>query len=131
MIWLLDTNTVVYAIRARPAAVRARLGRVSPDDVRVSAITVAELWYGAQRSTEPARRRAVFEAFLDPYEILSFDRAAGEEHGRLRHRLRHEPIGERDLLIAAIAVANGLAVVSRNVREFGRVPGLSVEDWSR
>ncbi|MGH8953058.1 MAG: type II toxin-antitoxin system VapC family toxin [Acidimicrobiia bacterium] len=130
MTWLLDTNVVIQAIRGRPAKVRRRLNRVGPDDVTVSAITVAELWYGAERSAEPQRRKDVFEEFLKPYEDLPFDRPAGEHHGRLRHQLRHNPIGERDLLIAAIAMANDLIVVTSNVREFRRVPGLKVEDWS-
>lgn len=130
MTCLLDTDTVIFAIRARPAAVRTQLGAMSPDDVVVSAITVAELWYGAAKDAEPARRRAVFEAFLEPYEVIPFDRAAAEHHGRLRHDLRHEPIGERDLLIASIAVARGLSVVTGNQREFARVPGLETVDWS-
>lgn len=62
--------------------------------------------------------------------MLSFDRAAAEEHARLRYLLRHAPIGERDLLVAAIASANGLRVVTSNLAEFTRVPGLEVEDWS-
>lgn len=131
MIWLLDTNVVIHAIRARPVAVRSRLKRVSPEDVGISAVTVAELWYGAARSAEPERRRTVFAEFVDPYDIVPFDRAAGEQHGRLRYDLRRDPIGERDLFIAAIALAKGLVVVTGNVREFRRVPGLEVEDWSQ
>lgn len=127
---LLDTNVVIHAIRSRPLSVRQQLGRLSPEDVAVSTITVAELSYGAERSAEPERRRQVFEEFLRPYEILPFDRPAAEHHGRLRNELRHNPIGERDLLIAAIAVARGLVIVTSNVREFHRVPGLTVEDWS-
>lgn len=130
MIWLLDTNIVIHAIRFRPPSVRQRLGEVSPDDVRISSITIAELWYGAEKYNAPARRRTVLEAFLEPYAILSFDRAAGELHGHLRHAMRHHPIGERDLLIAAIALANDLTVVTNNTREFARVPELRVEDWS-
>lgn len=131
MTWLLDTNVVIHGIRSEPASVRRRLQQVGPDEVRISAITVAELWYGAERSDDPARRRAVFHEFLKPYEVVPFDRRAGEHHGRLRHELRHQPIGERDLLIAAIAVANGYTVVTSNTGEFRRVLGLGVEDWSR
>jgi len=60
-----------------------------------------------------------------------FDRAAAGEHARLRYLLRYAPIGERDLLVAAIASANGLGVVTNNLAEFARVPGLTVEDWSK
>ena len=126
---LLDTDVVIDAIRGRPPAARRRLQSLSPDDLAISAITVAELSYGARKSRTPDATRTLFEEFLLPFEILPFDRSAAEEHGRLRHLLRRRPIGDRDLLIAAIAVAHGLAVATRNVREFRRVPDLNVEDW--
>lgn len=128
MKWLLDTNAIIHAIRNEPRNVRARLASVRPSDVSVSVISIAELWYGAEKSGGRAGRIAVFEAFLAPFEILPFDRRASEEHARLRYSLRHGPIGERDLLIAAIARANGLIVVTNNTREFGRVAGILTED---
>ena len=129
--WLLDTNMLIFAARDRPREVRRRLQQVSPDDVAVSSIAIAELWYGAEKSEDPPKKREAWRKFLEPYTVLPFDRAAAEEHARLRFQLRHAPIGERDLLVAAIAIANGLEVVTHDVAEFSRVPGLSVEDWSR
>jgi len=129
--WLLDTNMLIFAARDRPKAVRRRLQDASPDDVAVSSIAIAELWFGAEKSDDPPRKREAWNKFLEPYSVLSFDRAAAEEHARLRYLLRHAPIGERDLLVAAIASANGLRVVTNNLGEFTRVPGLTVEDWSR
>ena len=131
MAWLLDTNILIFASRDRPKVVRARLQSVSPDDVAVSSIAIAELWYGAEKSDDPERKRQAWKGFLEPFSVLSFDRAAAEEHARIRYALRHAPIGERDLFVAAIAAANGLRVVTNNVSEFGRVPGLTVEDWSK
>jgi len=128
--YLLDTNVLVAAQRGYPAAVEARLRQLSPDDVCISAVSVAELWYGAARHSDPERRRALWSEYLAPYAVLPFDRAAAELHGELRHQLRHAPIGERDLLIAAIALANRLTMVTGNTREFERVPGLLVENWS-
>ena len=130
MSYLLDTNAVIHAIRGRPKSVRARLDAEGPGRVAVSAVSVAELWYGAEKSDDPARRKALFSAFLDPFDIVPFDDEAGRRHGALRHELRHHPIGERDLLIAAIADSRGLTVVTANVGEFERVPGLGVVDWS-
>lgn len=130
MIWLLDTSTIVAALR-RHAAVRRRLAGASPDDLAVPSVAVAELAYGAERSADPGRARVVWRAFVDPYPVVPFDRAAAEEHGRVRFALRARPIGERDLFIAATALAHGLTVVTHNTREFERVPGLAVEDWSR
>jgi tRNA(fMet)-specific endonuclease VapC len=122
---------LIFAARDRPKAVRRRLRDVSPDDVAVSSIAIAELWFGAEKSPDPPRKREAWSKFLEPYSVLPFDRAAALEHARLRHLLRHAPIGERDLLVAAIATANELKVVTNNLREFQRVPGLAVEDWSR
>jgi tRNA(fMet)-specific endonuclease VapC len=127
--YLLDTNAVIHAIRGRPSSVRTRLNAEGPARVAVSAITVAELAYGAVKSDRPGRHE-LFEAFLEPYEVLAFDSEAGHLHGALRHQLRHQPIGERDLFIAAIGLARGMTVVTANRREFDRVPGLGVEDWS-
>jgi tRNA(fMet)-specific endonuclease VapC len=127
---LLDTNTVIFALRNRPSPVRIRLLETSPDEVIVSTITLGELWYGAEKSSEPERRRTQLVAFLEPYQVLSFDRSAAERYGVLRHDLRHSPIGERDLLIAATAIVNEACVVTHNTREFSRVPGLEVQDWT-
>jgi tRNA(fMet)-specific endonuclease VapC len=129
--WLLDTNILIFAARDRPRSVRVRLQSVSPDEVAVPNIAIAELWFGAEKSDDPPRKRAAWSKFLEPYAVLPFDRDAAEEHARLRYLLRHAPIGERDLLVAAIASAKGLGVVTNNLAEFTRVPGLRVEDWSQ
>ncbi len=128
--WLLDTNAIIYSVSGRPPRVRAELRRRSPTDVAVSSITVAELWYGAAKHADPDRKRGAWIRVLAPYEILPFDRAAAEEHADIRFALRHNPIGERDLFIAAIARANGLTLVTHNTREFKRVPHLAVADWA-
>ena len=130
MIYLLDTNTCVYAIKRRPQVLR-RLQERSPDDFAVSAITVAELRFGAAKSSRPTETRRSVDAFLKPFEVLPFGNDAASEYALLRLALEREgrPIGERDLLIAATAKSLGLIVVTHNVREFSRVPDLRVEDW--
>ena len=130
MIYLLDTNTCVYAIKREPVVLR-RLQEQSPDDVGVSAVTLAELWFGAAKSSRPQSTRASVDAFLKPFEILPFGSEAAEGYARIRAQLERVglPIGERDLLIAAIATSRRLTVVTRNIREFSRVEGLNVEDW--
>jgi tRNA(fMet)-specific endonuclease VapC len=130
MKYLLDTNVVIHALRGRPARVRERLDTAGPGLVRISAVTVAELSYGAEKSDDPQRRHSLFDAFLVPFDILPFDSAAGKLHGILRHQMRHQPIGERDLLIAAIARSANLTLITANAGEFRRVPDLDVEDWS-
>jgi len=129
VIWLLDTNVLIHAVRGRPPGVRARLQRQSPDDVAVSSITIAELWYGAEKSVNPARKREVWRAVIEPFQVVAFDRDAAEHHARIRYLLRRRPIGERDLFIASIALAYDLTLVTHNAEEFARVPRLRVEDW--
>jgi len=128
--YLLDTNTCVYAIKRLPQVIQ-RLKALSPEDLGVTIITVAELWFGARKSSRPERTRASVDAFLQPFEVIPFDKVAAEPYAEIRLRLERlgRPIGERDLLIAAIARSRDLTVVTHNVREFGRVPGLVVEDW--
>ena len=129
MIWLLDTNVLINAVRGRPPGVRERLQQQSPDDVAVSSVTVAELWYGAEKSADPERKREAWATVLAPFQVVAFDRGAAAHHGRIRYLLRRTPIGERDLLIASIALAYDLTLVTHNTAEFSRVPHLRVEDW--
>ena len=126
----MDTNTCVYAIKRWPAVIE-RLRSLSPQDVAVSVVTLGELWFGARKSSRPEATRKSVDAFLRPFEVLSFDRDAAEAYASLRFDLerRGRPIGERDLLIAAIATARDLVVVTHNVDELSQVAGLPVEDW--
>lgn len=130
MIYLLDTNTCIYAIKRVPEVLR-RLRAASPDDFAISAITVAELRFGAAKSSRPVETRRSVDAFLKPFEVLPFGSEAADEYASVRLALEKagKPIGERDLLIAATAKASGLVVVTHNTREYSRVPGLEVEDW--
>jgi len=108
-----------------------RLQEHSPDDFGISAVTLAELWFGAAKSSRPKRTRESVDAFLLPFEILPFGAEAADEYADARLSLEKtgEPIGERDLLIAATAISMNLTVITHNVREFSRVPRLRVEDW--
>jgi tRNA(fMet)-specific endonuclease VapC len=128
--YLLDTNTCVYVLKRRSGPLQ-RLRGLTPDDVAVSTVTLAELWFGARKSSRPDRTRAAVDAFLKAFAVLPFDRAAADEYARVRLELEvaGKPIGERDLLISAIALSRRLIVVTHNVREFARVPGARVEDW--
>ena len=130
MIYLLDTNICVYAIKRKPEVLN-RLQERIPDDFAVSTITVAELWFGAAKSSRPGSTRESVDAFLEPFEVLPFDVRAAEAYAVVRLQLERDgrPIGERDLLIAAIAKSRRLTVLTHNSREFSRVSDLKVEDW--
>jgi len=128
--YLLDTNTCVYAIKRVPSVIE-RLKALSPEDLGVTVLTLPELWFGARKSSRPDRTRASVDAFLRPFEIIPLDGDAAESYAEIRLRLERlgRPIGERDPLIAAIARSRDLIVVTHNVGEFGRVSGLTIEDW--
>lgn len=130
MRYLLDTNSCIYALKGR-GRVAECLRKQMPDDIGVAMTTVAELWFGARKSVRQEANRREIDAFLKPFEVLSFDRPAAEAYAELRFALEKagRPIGERDLHIASVAVSRGLTVVTHNLSEFRRVPGLVVEDW--
>lgn len=132
MRYLLDTSTCVFALRGH-AGTAGRLSAVPRTDMAVSVMTVAELQVGVRKSREAEVRRLGLDAFLGPLRILPFDAPAVDRYVEARCALEAagRPIGERDLIIAATALAHDLTVVTNNTREFRRVPGLRVEDWSR
>jgi len=130
-VYLLDTNACIRIITGRSPAVVERLSRHNPSDIRLCSIVTAELIYGAYRSARPAENLRVIERFGAPFESLPFDERCSEIYGRIRSDLAAmgRPIGSNDLLIAAIAIRNDLTLVTANTGEFGRVVGLSIEDW--
>ena len=131
MRYLLDTNTCIRYINGRAPRIRDKLHSKSYSDIVVSSITKGEMYYGSLRSDFPIRSRAKQDDFLRNFDSLPFDDDAAEEYGSIRAYLanRGTPIGRHDMLLAAIARANGLIVVTHNTREFIRIPGLNVEDW--
>jgi tRNA(fMet)-specific endonuclease VapC len=127
--WVLDTNVIIHDLRGDPA-LRRRLAAHQPQSLAVTAITMAELEYGSLRSTAPERHRQRWQYAISNYQTLPFLPTAAAHHARVRMQLRQHPIGERDLIIAAIALAHGCGVVTHNRSEYERVPGLRVEDWT-
>ena len=130
MRFMLDTNICIYAIKHRPPQVLAALRQHEAAGLGVSSITVAELEFGAAKSGS-ARNQAALQQFLEPLEVADFDRAAAAAYGRLRAQLESAgtPVGPLDTQIAAQALALGVTLVSNNLREFARVPGLRVVNW--
>jgi tRNA(fMet)-specific endonuclease VapC len=129
---MLDTNVCIYLIRERPPSVLERFASHAVGDIGISVTTLAELEYGVSKSSRPARNREALDQFIAPLEVASFDRRATAAYGKLRTTLekKGQSIGSMDLLIAAHALSLDVRLITRNVREFGRVPGLSVEDWA-
>ncbi|TVR25051.1 MAG: type II toxin-antitoxin system VapC family toxin [Anaerolineaceae bacterium] len=131
MKYLLDTNTCIRYINGRSPQIRAKLPTIPLTDVGVSIITKAELFYGSAKSQTPEQSRQKQLEFLRTVQTIMFDESAAIVYGEIRAHLDKQgtPIGANDLLIAATAKAGGFIVVTHNIREFGRVPGLKIEDW--
>jgi tRNA(fMet)-specific endonuclease VapC len=130
---LLDTNICIYLLNQRPGfeVILRRMDGRQQGEVALSAITLAELRFGIAASQRRAVNLAKLELFLAAFEIVPFDAPVATAYGSLRAQLqaRGTPIGSLDTLIAAHALALGAIMVTNNVREFGRVSGLTVENW--
>lgn len=128
--YLLDTNTVAYFFKGQGQVAR-RLLAVPPSEIAVSAIVAYELMVGVAKSPEAHRRRAQLDRFLSVVTLLPLGAREAQAAAGVRADLeaRGLPIGPYDILIAATALAHDSILVTRNVREFGRVEGLKVEDW--
>ena len=129
MRYLLDVNAVIALLSdmdSRPAQ-RARQNR--PGDMCMSAIVTHELFYGAFKSQRAARNVALVDSLQ--FEVLDFDKEDSRQAGEIRAALavKGTPIGPYDVLIAGQAMARNLILVTHNTDEFGRVPGLQIEDW--
>jgi tRNA(fMet)-specific endonuclease VapC len=133
MKYLLDTNICIYIINQKPSIVVERIRSKRPEEIAISAITLAELEYGISNSEYADRNRVALLQFLFPFMLLDFDQMAAQEYGKIRANLesRGEPIGAMDMLIAAQAIASDLILVTNNENEFKKVKGLRIENWSK
>jgi tRNA(fMet)-specific endonuclease VapC len=129
--YLLDTNIVIYTMKNRPQDVKRRFQQ-HHGQMGISAVTLGELVFGAEHSQQVERNLADVEAMAARLEVLPFDSKAAFHFGQIRAALYRagQPIGPYDMMIAGQARANGLILVTNNVKEFERVPGLLLEDWS-
>ncbi|AUT45626.1 type II toxin-antitoxin system VapC family toxin [Achromobacter sp. AONIH1] len=128
--YLLDTNIVIYVLKRRPIEVlsifNANAGRMA-----ISSITAAELLHGAEKSNRVSENLSTVEDFCSRLDVLPYGLKAAQHYGAIRSALERlgQPIGVNDLHIAGHARSEGLVLVSNNVSEFARVPGLEVENW--
>jgi tRNA(fMet)-specific endonuclease VapC len=127
---MLDTDSVSFALRGY-GQVAAKIIEHRPSELCISAITLAELEYGAARR-KSARLHRLIDAFSSNVAVMEFDEACAVQFGHLASKLaeRGTPIGEFDALIASHAITLEATLVTNNVKHFGRVQGLRVENWS-
>lgn len=128
--YLLDTNIVIYVLKRRPIEVLS-LFNENASRMAISAITLSELFQGAEKSTRVSDNLVAIEDFCSRLEVLPYGAKAAQHYGAIRAGLEKagQPIGVNDLHIAAHARSEGLVVVTNNVGEFARVPALQVENW--
>jgi tRNA(fMet)-specific endonuclease VapC len=128
--FMLDTNIVIYVIKRRPIEVMGIFNE-NAGRMAISAITLSELLYGAEKSAKVAQNLAVAEEFASLLEVLPYTAKASQHYGAIRSALEKVgwTIGVNDLHIAAHARSEGLTLVTNKLGEFERVPGLMAENW--
>lgn len=132
MKYLLDTDVCIYLINKRPSSILGKLHACRAGDVGVSAVTIAELRYGASKSQRSKQNHEALDLFLAPLEMTAFDESAAIAYGEIRAQLEKtgDPIGLLDMLIAGQAQSLNVVLVTNNVREFKKIKGLKIEAWS-
>ena len=131
MKFMLDTDICIYAMKQKPEKVIAALRRNEAKGICLSSVTVAELWFGVNKSGSRKNELAL-EQFLSTFELLPFDQRVAKVYGGVREKLESmgKPIGPLDTQIAAHALTLNLTLVTNNVNEFKRVEGLKLENWA-
>jgi tRNA(fMet)-specific endonuclease VapC len=131
MIYLPDTNVWIRFLNPGESAVKRRLASVDETRLRLCSVVKAELYCGAEKSGRKTKNLATLDELFSGIESFPFDDAAARQYGMVRAALSltGTPIGPNDLMIAAIALTHAAVVVTHNLREFSRVPGLQLEDW--
>lgn len=128
--YMLDTNICIYLITNRLPELRERFNEVA-EQICLSSITFGELHYGVEKSARRDENLNALERFAARLDVLAFDDAAAAHYGQLRAELERAgtPCGQHDIQIGGHARSRGLTVVTNNMREFARMPGLRVENW--
>jgi len=129
--FLIDTNICIYIIKENPKSTVEKIKTYEPFQIKISAITVAELEYGVSKSQNIDKNRKVLLKFLSSFDILPFDDQDAEYFGKIRSYLERlgKVIGPYDMQIAAQALSKKLILVTNNINEFQRVPNLILENW--
>ena len=128
--YLLDTNIVIYVLKRRPVEVLSTFN-ANASRMAISAMTLAELLHGAEKSSRVSENLAAIDDFCSRLQVLPYGPKAAQHYGVIRAALEKlgQPIGVNDMHIAAHARSEGLVLVTNNMGEFARVPALEAENW--
>jgi tRNA(fMet)-specific endonuclease VapC len=131
MTYLLDTNACIELLNERDTPIAQKLSVTNFQEIVVCSVVKAELYHGAYKSNRSEANLNLLARFFQRFASLPFDDSAAEQYGRLRALLQKQGnlIGPNDLLIASIAIANNVTLVTHNTGEFSRIPGLQMKDW--
>jgi len=129
--YMLDTDACIALIKNRPVSIRSRLSLLAPEEVGISSIVAAELWFGVAISQKKKKNESALKDFLEVVTLLDWPCEASPLCGKIRAQLQKlgTPIGAMDLLIASHALFIDTVLVTNNTREFERVPDLKIENW--
>jgi tRNA(fMet)-specific endonuclease VapC len=129
MIYMLDTDTISLVVRKHPQVIN-NLIRHEDDEICISAVTNAELFYGLEKK-KSQRLFTEVRSIIGKCTIVDFNASQSELYGRIRVELEKSgaPLGDMDLLIAAAAISTGAILVTHNTKHFSRIKGLKTEDW--
>lgn len=129
--YLLDTNICIYIINNSPKQVVEHIKKLKPHQVKLSAISLAELEYGVSKSRSREKNRKALVHFASAFDIVEFNDNDAEVFGLIRAELekRGQVIGPYDMQIAAQAMTRDLIIVTNNTSEFSRIPNIKLENW--
>jgi tRNA(fMet)-specific endonuclease VapC len=131
--YLLDTNICIYLIKKKSKSLQNRIEKEKPYTIAISAVSVAELEFGVAKSLYPEKNKQALLEFLSPFEIVPFSEIDCEAYGILRAYLENigTPIGPYDLQIAAQCLYRDYCLITNNLKEFKRIKGLKIENWTK
>ena len=131
MRYLLDTNICSYILKNRPLSVKQKFDEVGAEQLCISSVVLAELYYGAARHPKSVIIRKEIDDFASRLLVVAWDEQAANHYGTIRAALEKvgTPVGAMDMLIAAHARSMGATLVTNNLREFERIEGLVLQNW--
>lgn len=131
--YMLDTNICIYIAKHQPPQVKARFERLKPGQLVMSAITYGELNYGARKSSQRAKALTQLQELAQDIPVENLDATVARAYGKIRAALEEQGqlIGNNDLWTGAHALALNVTLATNNEREFKRIPGLSIENWTK
>jgi tRNA(fMet)-specific endonuclease VapC len=129
--YFLDTNTCIYFLKGQYESLIKKFKEKKPEEIKIPSIVKAELLFGIEKSKKKKENRIIYEKFLAPFEIISFDDNTAIQYSQIRSNLEKKGkiIGPNDLIIAATVLSWNGILVSHDIKEFKQVIGLNLEDW--